>query len=103
MSLSSVERQQANPDTAAPIKSPHIIPTVNAYLETLPVSFAMENRPDTNSGEIVDISKANSPPKREESSEPSRMTRKKPIAVLITVLFYSQIHGLQSYFQPTHI
>ena len=85
MSLSSVERQQAKPDTAAPINRPHNMPTVNAYLETLTDSFAMEKRPDTNSGEIVDISKANSPPRSEETSEPIRMTRKKPIAVLIMV------------------
>ena len=85
MSFRRVDSRQANPDTAAPMKSPHIIPTVNAYLDILPESFASENRPDTNSGDIVDINKANSPPSREDSSEPSKMTRKKPIAVLIMV------------------
>jgi hypothetical protein len=49
----------------------------------LPCSLVSENKPVINSGDIVAIIHANKPPRREESNEPSRITRKNPIAVFV--------------------
>jgi hypothetical protein len=95
-----VERRHAKPETAAPIKRPHIIPTVKAYRETLPASLVRENRPETNSGEIVAISKANNPPKSEDSREPSKMTRKNPIVVLIMIVGKASFWNIYSGLTP---
>ena len=83
ISFSIVDSRHANPDTAAPMKSPQIIPTVNAYRPTTPSSSVRENSPVTNSGDMTDIIHANIPPSTDESKEPISTIRKNPTAVLI--------------------
>ena len=74
-------RKQAKPETAAPMKTPQIIPTANAY-RTIPVSAVRLKRPRTKSGETVATTAPNAPPTSEDKSAPTRIMTKNPIAVL---------------------
>ena len=76
-------RKQAKPETAAPMKTPQIMPTAKAYL-TIPASALWPNRLETNSGETVATSAPNAHPRKAESSAPTSTTTKKPTAVLMT-------------------
>jgi len=76
MMRNAVVSRHAKHETATPMNNPHIMPTENAYLITLPSSALTENRPFTNSGDTVATSDPNTPPNAEDSKDPSK-TRKK--------------------------
>ena len=82
MIFNTTERKHENPETPAPINNPQIIPTVNAYRVADPSSAVSENKPLMNSGDIKEITIANSPPRMAANNEPKRIRRKYPTAIL---------------------